>query len=178
MQDIHPDAWVAPGVELYGKVHIMEHASLWPRCVVRAEAHEVRIGRYSNIQDFVMLHVGYEHPVHVGDFCSITHHATLHGAVVEDDCLVGIGAVVMDGAVIGRGSIVAPGAVVTEGSVFAPHSIIAGVPAKKVRERDASRENRRNAWIYQRNACAYQRGEHRAFDGPEFAAFLEEIARR
>ena len=96
----------------------------------------------TNLQDFVMIHVGYQEPTTIGDFCSITHHATVHGATVEDDCLIGINAVVMNGAVIGRGSIVAPGAVVTEGTIIPPHSIVAGVPARVVKTRDCTRENR------------------------------------
>ncbi len=130
MQDIDPSAWIAPSAELYGRITIGEGSSLWPQAVIRAECQEVRIGSHTNLQDFVMIHVGYDHPTRIGDFCSITHHATVHGAVIEDDCLIGINAVVMDGAVIGRGSIVAPGAVVTEGTIIPPHSIVGGVPAK------------------------------------------------
>ncbi len=82
----------------------------------------------------------------------------------------------MDGAVIGRGSIVAGGAMVREGSVFAPGSIIAGVPAKQIAERDNARANRLNAWQYHWNAQAYRRGQHRSWTGPEYEAWLREIA--
>jgi len=83
----------------------------------------------------------------------------------------------MNGAVIGRGSIVAPGAVVTEGTVIPPGSIVAGVPGKVIRERDSSRENRLNALVYHRNAQAYRRGDHRAWEGPEFKAWVAEKTR-
>jgi carbonic anhydrase/acetyltransferase-like protein (isoleucine patch superfamily) len=119
-----------------------------------------------------MIHVGYDAPTVIGDFCSITHHATVHGAVVEDDCLIGINAVVMDGAVVGRGSIVAPGAVVTEGTAIPPGSIVAGVPGKVIKQRDSAAENRVNAWSYWRNAQAYRKGNHRAWDGPDYLAFV------
>ncbi|MFP6623068.1 MAG: gamma carbonic anhydrase family protein [Myxococcota bacterium] len=175
MQAIHESVFVAPGVQVYGQVTIAEGASLWPNAVIRAEAQEVVIGRYSNVQDFVMIHVGFGHPTRIGDFCSITHHATLHGAIVEDACLVGINATLMDGAVIGAGSIVAGGAFVTEGSVFPPSSIIAGIPAKQIREQDMARPNRLNAWQYHWNALAYQRGEQRSWVGPEYEAWLTEI---
>jgi carbonic anhydrase/acetyltransferase-like protein (isoleucine patch superfamily) len=125
----------------------------------------------SNIQDFVMIHVGYESPTRIGDFCSITHHTTIHGCTIEDACLIGINAVIMDDAVIGRGSIVAGGAMVTEGKVFPPNSIIAGVPAKVIGERDSARANRMNAWLYHYNAEATRRGEFRAWEGPEFEAW-------
>ena len=171
MQDIDPTAWIADSAELYGRIRIGEDTSIWPQCVIRAESQDVKIGRMTNVQDFVMIHIGYDEPTRIGDFCSITHHATVHGAVIEDDCLVGINAVVMDGAVVGRGSIVAPGAVITEGTVIPPHSIVAGVPGKVIKTRDSAAENRLNAWNYHRNAQAFLRGDHRAWDGDDFKAF-------
>ena len=62
MQSIHESAWIADGVQLYGKVEIGAHSSLWPHVVIRAEAQQVRIGRYTNLQDFVMVHIGYTAP--------------------------------------------------------------------------------------------------------------------
>ena len=102
MQEIDPSAWIADSAELYGKIAVGEGSSLWPHCVVRAECQEVVIGRMTNVQDFVMIHVGYDHPTQIGDFCSITHHATVHGAVIEDDCLIGINAVVMTTSCLAR----------------------------------------------------------------------------
>ena len=174
-----PGAWVAPSAVVAGRVSLGRGASVWHHAVIRSECHEVRIGRGTNLQDFAMVHVGYDHPTIIGDLCSITHHATVHGATVGDACLVGVGAVLMDGVVLGAGSIVAGGAVAKEGSVFEPGSIVAGVPAKAIRQRDMSRENRLNAWLYVRNAEAWARGEHRAWDGEDFArwraALLAEV---
>ena len=172
MQSIDPTVWLALGAQIYGRVQIGPHCSLWPHAVIRAEVQHVAIGRYTNVQDFAMVHVGYDHPTQIGDFCSLTHHATVHGASLGDACLIGIGATVMDGAEIGAGSIVAGGAVVTEGSVFPPNSVIAGVPAVQIRERENARPNRLNAWQYHRNALHYARGEHRAWDGPDYEKWL------
>jgi carbonic anhydrase/acetyltransferase-like protein (isoleucine patch superfamily) len=145
--------------------------------VIRAECQQVRIGRHTNLQDFVMIHVGYDHPTTIGDFCSITHRAVVHGASVEDECLIGIGAIIMDGAVIGRGSIVAPGAVVTEGTRIPAGSVVAGVPGRVIKSRDCALENRENAWNYWWNAQAYARGEHRAWADDEFERFQAEKRR-
>jgi carbonic anhydrase/acetyltransferase-like protein (isoleucine patch superfamily) len=171
LQDIHESVWIAPTAQVYGKISIGEGSALWHNAVARAECQEISIGRVSNIQDFVMIHVGYDEPTHIGDFCSITHHTTVHGCTIGDACLVGVNAVIMDGAVIGEGSIVAGGAMVTEGKVFPRHAIIAGVPAKQIGERDSVRVNRMNAWLYHYNAQATRRGEFRAWDGPEFDAW-------
>jgi carbonic anhydrase/acetyltransferase-like protein (isoleucine patch superfamily) len=175
MQSVHESVFVAESAQLYGRIEIGEGSSVWPNAVMRAEAQSIRVGRYTNLQDFVMVHVGYDDPTVVGDFCSITHHTTLHGCRIEDHCLIGINVVIMDRAVIGAGSIVAGGAMVKEDSVFPPGSIIAGVPARQIAERDSARANRLNAWQYHRNAQAYLRGDHRAWDGPEYATWLKEI---
>ena len=177
-QSVHPSVWIAPGARLYGRISIAEGSSVWTNATMRAECHDIRIGRHTNVQDFVMIHVSYDHGTRIGDFCSIAHHTTIHGCTIEDQVLVGINAVIMDGAVIGRGSIVAGGALVKERSVFLPGSIIAGVPAKVIKQHDASRENRLNAWLYHRNAAHYRVGDHRAWDGPEYEAWLAETKAR
>jgi carbonic anhydrase/acetyltransferase-like protein (isoleucine patch superfamily) len=181
MRDVHASVWVAPSAQLFGAVTIGEGSSVWHNVVMRAECQAIRIGRLTNVQDFVMVHVPYDRATLVGDFCSITHHVTLHGCTIKDACLIGINATVMDGVVIGHGSIVAGGAFVTEGTIVPPGSIVAGVPAKVIKRRDAARENRLNAWLYHRNADHYRCGQHRAWDGPEYEAWLaakrDEVAR-
>ena len=172
MQDIHPTVWLAPTAQLFGRITIEQGASVWHNAVMRAECHEIRIGRMTNVQDFVMIHLPYDRGTVVGAFCSIAHHTTLHGCTIEDECLVGINATLMDGVILGRGSIVAGGAFVKEGTIVPPASIVAGVPAKVVKSRDSARENRLNAWLYHRNAEHYRRGDHRAWEGPEYDAWL------
>jgi carbonic anhydrase/acetyltransferase-like protein (isoleucine patch superfamily) len=170
---LDPGSWVAPSAQLFGAVSIGADASIWHNAVLRAECQNIRVGRMTNIQDFAMVHVGFDEPTAIGEFCSVTHHATVHGCAIGDHCLIGIGAVIMDGAVIGPGSIVAGGAFVTEGKIFPANSIIAGVPARVIRERDSSRANRLNAWLYHRNAQFTSRGDHDAWHGPEFEAWRE-----
>jgi carbonic anhydrase/acetyltransferase-like protein (isoleucine patch superfamily) len=170
-QKIDPSAWIAPSAQIYGAVTIGPDASVWHNAVLRAECERIEIGRMTNLQDFAMVHIAYDNPTTIGEFCSITHHATMHGCTIGDHCLVGIGAVIMDHAVIGEGSIVAGGAFVTERSVFPPHSIIAGIPAKQIGERNCARPNRLNAWVYQRNAEFTRRGDYRAWTGVEYKAW-------
>lgn len=163
-------AYIDPTVRIYGRVAIAEEASLWPYAVVRAESLEVRIGRYSNLQDHVMVHIGYHAPTRIGDYCSITHRVVLHGCSIGDNCLIGIGATLMDGVVLGENSIVAGHAFLREGMVVPPNSIVMGTPAKVVRTHNNYVANRLNAMLYHRNARAYARGHHRAWDGPEYEA--------
>lgn len=168
-------AYVDPTVRLYGDVTFAEGTSIWPNAVLRAESNFIRIGAFTNIQDFVMVHVGYTSPTVVGAYCSITHHATLHGCTIGDDCLIGIGATVMDGADIEAGSVVAGHAFVREGTQVPPNSIVMGTPAKVVDTRDSFIGNRINAHLYHRNALAYARGDHRAWTGPEYDTWFAGI---
>jgi carbonic anhydrase/acetyltransferase-like protein (isoleucine patch superfamily) len=161
-------AYIDPSVRLFGAVEIGEQASLWPYAVVRAESHFVRIGRFSNLQDHVMVHVGYAQPTIIGEYCSITHRVVLHGCSIGDNCLIGIGATVMEGAVIGANSIVAGHSFVADGTVIPANSIVMGTPAKVVRTANNFVANRINAMLYQRNAECYARGEHRGWEGEAY----------
>jgi carbonic anhydrase/acetyltransferase-like protein (isoleucine patch superfamily) len=166
-----PDAaYIDPTARVHGRVEIGAGSSLWPYVVIRAESHLVRIGRSTNLQDHVMVHVGYHTPTIVGDYCSITHRVVLHGCTIGDNCLIGIGATVMDRVVIGENSIVGGHSYVVENTVIPPNSIVMGTPAKVVRTRNSFVANRVNAMLYHCNALAYARGEHRAWEGPEFEA--------
>ncbi|MBN8940050.1 MAG: gamma carbonic anhydrase family protein [Rhizobiales bacterium] len=167
---IAPDAFIHPSAQIYGKVTIHGGASVWPNAVIRAELHEVVIGPRSNVQDFVMIHVGNSGGTIVGADCSITHHVTLHGCTLGDNVLVGIGATIMDGCVIGANSIIAGGSFLKENTIVPPNSIVAGVPASVKASRDSSAANRFNAWLYATNAEAYARGEHRVWAEADLVA--------
>ena len=131
---VDPSAWVAPGAVLVGDVTLGRHASVWYGTVVRGDGDAIRIGARSNIQDGCVLHTDPGLVLEVGEDVSVGHRAVLHGCVVEDGVLVGMGAVVMNGARIGAGSLVAAGALVTEGTQVPPRSLVVGSPAKVRRE--------------------------------------------
>lgn len=167
-------AFVHDSAQLYGRVTLREGSSVWCNAVMRSEAAHIDIGRFSNVQDFVMIHTDPGRPVVVGDYCSITHHATLHGCTIGNNVLVGINATIYGGAVIGDNSIVGQHAYVKDGTVVPPNSIVVGSPAKVIRTQNSWIANRLNALFYHRNALAYTGGQHRAWDGPEFEAWLAE----
>jgi carbonic anhydrase/acetyltransferase-like protein (isoleucine patch superfamily) len=139
---IHPSAYVAPGAVIVGDVAIGEASSVWFGCVVRGDVHTIRIGARTNIQDGSILHVTRgEASVELGDDVSVAHSATVHGCIVEDRVLVGMGATILDGARVGRDSIVAAGCLVPPGFHVPSGTLVAGVPARVKRElRDEERE--------------------------------------
>ena len=168
---IDETVWVHDSALIYGHVSIGPDSSVWPYVVMRSEMYHIEIGARTNIQDFVMVHVGAGTPTIIGDDCSITHHATLHGCTIGDKCLIGINATIMDGAKIGNNCIVAGHSIVTEGSEFPDNSIIAGSPAKLVKTRDSGDANAMNAAFYVQNAKNYAKGLHRFSDDDLKAVF-------
>ena len=159
--------WQASSAELFGSITLSEGVSIWPKVVMRAESFFIKIGRLTNIQDFVMIHIG-SHETVIGEFCSITHHSTIHGATIGDNCLIGINATIMDRAIVGNNSIVAGNTIVTEDSVFPENSVIAGVPGKVIATKNNYVENRVNAMAYYENAIAFSKNNHRRWSEQDF----------
>lgn len=131
---VDPEAFTAPTSVLLGGVTLRPGASVWYGAVLRAEFEPIVVGAGSNVQDNCTLHVDLGFPISIGERVSIGHNAVVHGATVEDDCLIGMGATVLNGAVIGAGSLVAAQALVPQGMRVPPGSLVAGVPAKVKRE--------------------------------------------
>ena len=129
-----PPAFVHPLAFVCGDVTLGARASVWPFAAIRGDTDRITIGEDSNVQDGCVVHVDHGVPCTIGARVALGHRAIVHGATLEDDCLVGMGAIVLNRARIGRGSIVAAGAVVREGQEVPPNSLVAGVPAKVLRE--------------------------------------------
>jgi carbonic anhydrase/acetyltransferase-like protein (isoleucine patch superfamily) len=133
--DVPASCYVDLSAQLIGDVVLGEHSSVWMNAVLRGDVHSIRVGANSNVQDCAVLHGQRNlYSVTVGDWVTIGHNATVHGCVVEDECLIGIGARVLNNCRIGAGSIIAAGAVVPEQTVVPARTLWAGVPAKMRRE--------------------------------------------
>lgn len=157
---VDPTAFVHPRAVLLGDVTIGPRSSVWPCASLRADMGPIVVGDGSSVQDNCVLHTDPGGRVVIGDGVTIGHGAIVHGATVGDDTIVGMGAVLLEGSVVGAGCIVAAGAVVREGQVIPPGSLVAGVPAKVLREDPALREKARgNAARYRALAERYRRGE-------------------
>lgn len=133
---IHPDAWVAPGAVVMGNVKLDRYVAILFGCVLRGDLEPIEVGEETNIQDLSVLHTDHKLPCIIGKRVTIGHRAIVHGAIVEDEALIAMGAVVLSGAKIGRGALVAAGAVIREGQEVPARTLVAGVPAKIIRELD------------------------------------------
>ncbi len=129
-------AFAATNAVLTGDLTLGADVGIWFGCVLRGDDAPIVIGARTNVQDLTMIHADTDVPNVIGSEVTIGHRCVLHGARVEDRCLIGMGAILLGGSVIGAESLVAAGAVVREGFVVPPRSLVAGVPGKILRTLD------------------------------------------
>lgn len=153
-------AWVAPDANLIGKVVLEAEASVWFGCTLRGDNEEIRVGAGSNVQENVICHTDMGFPLVIGANCTIGHKAMLHGCIIGEGSLIGMGATVLNGAKIGRGCLIGAGALITEGKEIPDGSLVMGAPGKVVRMLDEAAQARllQSAAHYRANAARYARG--------------------
>ncbi len=158
---IHPSAFVAPGADVIGRVHLGKDSSVWFGCVLRGDVHRIDIGEATNIQDGSILHVDSDSPCLIADHVHVGHHVNLHGCVVERGALIGIGAIVLSGSRVGAGAIVGAGSVVLEGTRIPPRMLAVGAPARVVRPVTPRDLAYIKGWVakYVKLAKAYRTGQ-------------------
>ena len=130
------DAWIAPTASVIGHVILEPGASVWFGAVLRGDNEPITIGPDSNVQDGAVLHTDPGSPLTLGRGVTVGHKAMMHGCVVDDYSLIGIGAVILNGVRIGKNCIIGANALITEGKVIPDNSLVMGQPGKVVRERD------------------------------------------
>lgn len=155
--EIGPEVFVAPGAIVAGRVTLGRGVGIWFNAVLRGDMAAITVGNQTNIQDLAMVHVDYDTPTAIGSRVTVGHRAIIHGATIEDECLVGMGAIILNRARIGTHSLVAAGAVVREGFVVPPGTLVAGIPAQVRRELTPEEQARLSvsAEDYFRRAQAY-----------------------
>ncbi len=132
---IHSSAFIAPSAEIIGDVEIGKDTSVWFQTLIRGDVNFIRIGEGCNIQDMSLIHVSRDNfPTIIGNFVSLGHRVTIHGAVLKDYSFVGMGATIMDDVELGEYAFVAAGSLVTPGKKIPPRTLVMGSPAKVVRE--------------------------------------------
>jgi carbonic anhydrase/acetyltransferase-like protein (isoleucine patch superfamily) len=129
------NCFIAPNATIVGDVIMGDDCSVWFNAVIRGDVNSIRMGNKVNVQDGAVIHCTYQKTkAIIGNNVSIGHNAIVHGCVIADNVLVGMGAIVMDNVQIGSNCIIAAGAVVLENTVIEAGSIYGGVPAKKIKD--------------------------------------------
>ena len=155
MPQIPHTCYVDVSAQVIGDVRLGEHSSLWMNTVLRGDVHSIRVGSNTNIQDNSVLHgmLG-KWPVVVGDDVSVGHNATLHGCVIGDRCLIGMGVIILNGARIGEDSIIAAGTLIPEATVVEAGSLWMGSPGKF--RRYLREEEKASILTYRTNYLGYK----------------------
>jgi carbonic anhydrase/acetyltransferase-like protein (isoleucine patch superfamily) len=134
---IPKSCYVDESAQIIGDVALGEHASVWMNAVLRGDVHSIRVGAHSNIQDCSVLHgMKEQYDVALGEYVTVGHSVTLHGCVIEDRCLIGMGSIILNGARIGAGSIIAAGTLIPDKTFIEPNSLWMGSPGKFRRRLD------------------------------------------
>jgi carbonic anhydrase/acetyltransferase-like protein (isoleucine patch superfamily) len=131
-------AFIAPGAMVLGDVELRPDSSVWYQAVIRGDTERIRIGEGTNLQDFTMVHADPGVPCLVGSRVTVGHRVILHGCIVEDDCLIGMGAILLNRVKVGSGSVIGAGALLLEGMEVPPGSLVVGTPARIIRAVDES----------------------------------------
>lgn len=156
---IHAQAFVHERATIIGKVEIGAEASIWPGTVLRGDMGLIRVGAQSSIQDGTICHVTKDwSETVVGERVTVGHNVILHGCVIEDECLIGMGSILLDNCTIGTGSLIAAGTLITANTKIPPHSLVMGSPGKVVRQcNERERQMVADGWkIYVDYAARYK----------------------
>lgn len=154
------DFWVAPDANLIGRVVLESGASVWFGSTLRGDNEAITVGAGSNVQENCVMHTDMGFPLRIGRDCTIGHKAMLHGCLIGDESLIGMGATVLNGAVIGRNCLIGAGALITEGKHIPDGSLVMGAPGRVVRQLDEAAINglRASALHYQDNMRRFRHG--------------------
>jgi len=128
--------WVAETAVLIGRVRLKSHASVWFGAVLRGDNEWIEIGERSQIQDNATLHTDPGFPMVIGSNCVIGHKVMLHGCMIGNNTLIGMGATMLNGSKVGNNSLVGAGSLITERKTFPDNSMIVGAPARVIRPVD------------------------------------------
>jgi carbonic anhydrase/acetyltransferase-like protein (isoleucine patch superfamily) len=152
--------FVADTAVVIGRVRLKKETSVWFGAVLRGDNEWIELGERSQIQDNATLHTDLGFPLTIGANCVIGHDVILHGCIVGDETLIGMGAILLNGAKVGRNCLVAAGSVITEGKTFPDNSLIVGAPARVIRSLDkkAAEMIREGADIYVKRWQQYAKG--------------------
>jgi len=163
--NIHKSSFIANSAVIIGDVTIGKNCGVYPQAVIRGDENSIEIGDGSNVQDCCVIHVDKDHCVKIGKNVSIGHTAMIHGATIEDECLIGIHATILNGAKIGSGSIIGANALVKTDMEVPENSLVLGVPGKVVKQDKTFRETARlNAETYKKIAREHLEGKHSIYN--------------
>ncbi|MEF8847703.1 MAG: gamma carbonic anhydrase family protein [Candidatus Thermoplasmatota archaeon] len=158
---IHQSTYIDPNAVIIGNVKIGKKCGIYPNTVIRGDQNLIEIKNQSNIQDNCTIHTDEKNQVIINEKVSIGHGAIIHGAIIEEKCIIGMNATVLNGAKIKKGTIIGANAVVTENTEIPENSLVVGVPGKIIRTDEKLRKMaEKNAEKYTKISQQHKEGKH------------------
>ena len=162
--EIHKSSFIAKSAVIIGNVKIGKNCGVFPNAVIRGDKNTITIDEGANVQDCCVIHTDDEHKVTIGKNVSIGHAAVVHGAIIEDECLIGMHSTIMNGANIGSGSIIGAKALVTTDMKVPENSLVLGIPGKIIKQDESFRKlAQKNAKTYQQISKEHLEGKHSTY---------------
>lgn len=134
MPVIDATAMLAYDADIIGQVELGKNVNIWYHAVLRGDDNSIKVGENTNVQDGCIVHTTKEFATTIGKNVTIGHGAILHGCLVGDNSLIGMGAIVLDGAKIGSHTLIGAGCLVPPGKEIPSGVLAVGSPAKVVRD--------------------------------------------
>ena len=158
---IHQSSYIAKSSVIIGNVTIGKNCGVFPNAVIRGDQNSIVINDGTNVQDCCVLHTDKEHNVKIGNNVSIGHGAIVHGAQIDNNCLIGMNATILNGAHIEEGVIIGASALVRTDEIIPKNSLVVGVPGKVVKQdKNFIEIIKRNAETYKEISRKYLNGEY------------------
>ena len=133
-RNIDSTANIVKDAVILGDVTVGEDSTILVHAVLRGDDNSISVGKCSNIQDNCTVHADRGRPTVIGDYVTVGHNAVVHGCIVGNGSIIGMGSVVLNGANIGKECIIGAGSIVLEDTVIPDGSLAAGNPAKVKRK--------------------------------------------
>jgi len=163
--EIDKSSYIAKTAVIIGDVKIGENCGIFPNAVIRGDQNTIKIEDGSNVQDCCVIHTDKEHEVKIGKNVSIGHGAIVHGAIIEDDCLIGMNVTILNGAKLRRGSVIGANALVKNNMQIPENSLVLGIPGKIIKQDEKFRETALlNAETYQKLSKEHLEGKHPTYN--------------
>ena len=131
---IDKSCYISDSVDIIGDVVIEKNVNIWFGTRIRGDMNKIYIGENSNIQENSVVHVDSHCETNIGKNVTIGHGAIIHGCIISENVLVGMGSIILNGAKIGKNTIIGAGSLVPQGKEYEEGVLILGSPAKVIRK--------------------------------------------
>jgi carbonic anhydrase/acetyltransferase-like protein (isoleucine patch superfamily) len=132
--EIHKTSYIAKSSIIIGNVKIGKNCGIFPNAVLRGDQNSIYIDDGTNVQDCCVIHTDKEHNVRIGKNVSIGHGAVVHGAIIENNCLIGMNVTILNGVKIEEGVIIGANALIKSDQRIPKNSLVIGIPGKVIKQ--------------------------------------------